>query len=382
MRTYPVEKRIEGGAALNGNGAAGFSAAAKYDDHNIKKDLGKFPIKKAAAMVVGVVLAIGAGMWLREWWTTGRFIETTDDAFVEADITTVSSKVPGFVVKIAVSDNEAVRAGDLLVVIEDRDYRARLAKAAATVDAQEAMLSRLDASAALQEAVISQARAKTQASRAEEARAKADQTRAKGLVGRRVISEQDFEQYDATAEKADAEDEAAAAALVAAERQLDVIRSQRREAEAALAQARASEDLAKLDLGYTEIRSPIDGVVGSKHVQIGDYATTGEQLMSVVPSSGLYVDANFKESQIAEMRPGQVASIEADVLKGVVFHGRVQSLAPATGAQFSLLPAENATGNFTKIVQRVPIRIRLEGEAAELGKLRPGLSVVARVDVR
>ena len=194
--------------------------------------------------------------------------------------------------------------------------------------------------------------------------------------------QQDFEQVDATAAKARAEDDAARAGLVAAERQLSVLETQKREAQAALAHAKAALELARLNVSYTEIRSPIDGVIGNRRAREGAYTTVGAQLMSIVPVSGLYVDANFKESQIARMHPGQPAIIEADVLRGVEFQGAVESLDPATGAQFSLLPAENATGNFTKIVQRVPVRIRLNGDAAELGKLRPGLSVVARVDHR
>jgi len=161
-----------------------------------------------------------------------------------------------------------------------------------------------------------------------------------------------------------------------------VIETQRRQTQAVLAHANAEVDLARLNLSYTEIRSPIDGVVGNRTARVGDYATVSAQLMSIVPSSGLYVVANFKESQIAHMQPGQKVDVEADVLKGTVFQGHVDSLAPGTGAQFSLLPAENATGNFTKIVQRVPIRIRLDPEGSTLGKLRPGLSVLASVDLR
>jgi membrane fusion protein (multidrug efflux system) len=329
-----------------------------------------------------LVALVAGGLWLREWWSVGRFFEATDDAFVGADITTIASKVPGFVVKVPVRDNQRVRAGDLLAVVDGRDYSAEFAKAEATVREQEATLANLDASTQLQAAIIDQARAKTASTAAERQRAEADGRRARNLVRRNVVSEQDFEQVDATAAKARADDDATKAALVAAERQLAVIETQKRQAQAALAQAKAALELARLNLSYTEIRSPIDGVIGNRRVRVGDYAMVGAQLMSIVPVSGLYVDANFKESQIAHMRPGQRAVIEADVLRGVRFQGTVESLAPATGAQFSLLPAENATGNFTKIVQRVPIRIRLEGEAGELGKLRPGLSVIASVDRR
>jgi membrane fusion protein (multidrug efflux system) len=331
---------------------------------------------------VGLIVLTAGGVWLREWWLVGRFIEATDDAFVGADITTIASKVPGFVTRVAVSDNQRVRADDLLVVIDDREYRAELAEAEATVQREEATLANLDASAQLQGALIDQARAKTASTAAERRRAETDGVRARDLAKQHVVSEQDFERADATAIAARAEDDAARAALLAAERQLAVIKTQKQQAQAALARAKAALELDRLNLSYTEIRSPIDGMVGNRHARVGDYATAGAQLMSIVPVSGLYVDANFKESQIGQMRSGQPAVIEADVLRGVKFHGRVESLSPATGAVFSLLPAENATGNFTKIVQRVPVRIRLEAEAAELGKLRPGLSVVASVDRR
>jgi membrane fusion protein, multidrug efflux system len=172
------------------------------------------------------------------------------------------------------------------------------------------------------------------------------------------------------------------AVLAATQRQLDVIDSQTQQGQAALAQAIADRDVAELNLSYTELRAPIDGTVGNRSARPGSYATVGAQLMSLVPSHGLWVDANFKESQLAQMSAGQSVSVEADVLPGRVFHGRVASLAPATGAVFSVLPAENATGNFTKIVQRVPVRILLEGDASALGQLRPGLSVVANVDMR
>jgi membrane fusion protein, multidrug efflux system len=342
----------------------------------------KSRIRRGILFAIALVALVAGGLRLHEWWSVGRFVEATDDAFVGADITTIASKVPGFVVKVAVRDNQHVRAGDLLAVIDDRDYRAELAKAEATVREQEATLANLDASAQLQAAVIDQARAKTASTAAERQRADADGVRARNLVKRNVVSEQDFEQVDATAAKARADDDAAKAALVAAQRQIVVIETEKRQAQAALAQARASLELARLNLTYTEIRSPINGVIGNRHARVGDYAIVGAQLMSIVPVSGLYVDANFKESQIAHMRPGQRAVVEADVLRGVKFFGTVESLAPATGAQFSLLPAENATGNFTKIVQRVPVRIHLEGDAGELGKLRPGLSVVASVDRR
>jgi len=333
-------------------------------------------------MSVGVLVLLIVGTLVTHWWFIGRFFESTDDAFVAADITTISSKAPGFIKTVTVVDNQRVHAGDLLATIDDRDYRAELAKADALVAEQQASLANLDALASLQAAAIDEARAKVASAAAETHRANDDADRARNLARRDVVSAQDFEQSSSTAEKARADTDSAKAALVAAQRQLAVIETQRRQTQAVLAHANAEVDLARLNLSYTEIRSPIDGVVGNRTARVGDYATVSAQLMSIVPSSGLYVVANFKESQIAHMQPGQKVDVEADVLKGTVFQGHVDSLAPGTGAQFSLLPAENATGNFTKIVQRVPIRIRLDPEGSTLGKLRPGLSVLASVDLR
>lgn len=309
-------------------------------------------------------------------------MEETDDAFVGGETTVIASRVPGFVVKLLVTDNQSVRAGDLLAQIDDRDYRAQLDRSDAIVETQESALKNLDAATQLQSALIEEARAHLEAADAEKRRADADEIRARNLANTRALSQQDVEKYDATAAKAAAEQRGSKAALLAAQRQIMVIATQREQAEAALAQARAERELARLNLGFTEIRSPIDGVVANRQARVGAYTTVGSQLLSIVPAKGLWVEANFKESQLARMRPGERAFIKADVLPGVEFEGRVVSLAPGTGAVFSLLPPENATGNFTKIVQRVPVRIRLEGAASELGQLRPGLSVVARVDQR
>ena len=319
---------------------------------------------------------------LQTWWLVGRFTDPPTTPLSRRDITTIAPKVRGFIKTVAVIDNQPVHVGDLLATIDDRDYRAELAKAEATVDEQTATLANLDALASLQAATIEQAHAKVDSATAENQRAKSDAERSRSLVGRKVVSTQDFELIDAAATKARADVAGANAALVAIERQMAVIETQKQQATAGLARAKAGVDLARLDLADTEIRSPIEGIVGNRRARIGDYATIGVQLMSIVPSAGLYVEANFKESQIAYMREGQPVFIEAEVLRDEKFTGKVVSLAPATGAKFSLLPAENATGNFTKIVQRVPVRIRLDGDASELGRLRPGLSVIASVDQR
>jgi membrane fusion protein, multidrug efflux system len=340
-------------------------------------------IAKRLGLIAALASLIAAGAWYGHgWWTVGRFIESTDDAYVGGEVTTIASKVAGFIDTIAVTDNQEVKAGDLLVKLDDRDYRAQLARAEANVAAQEAALANREAARRLQTAVVEQASAEIAATAAEATRTQYDLDRYRTLSAVRFASIQRFEQADADYKKAAAAERKAQAALQAAQRQLDVIDSEKRQIGAALEQAKAERDLAALNLGYTEIRSPIDGVIGNRSARVGAYATTGAQLLAIVPAHGLWVDANFKESQLAQMSVGQKVEITADVLPGRRIRGRIASLAPATGAQFSVIPPENATGNFTKIVQRVPVRIVLEDDAAELGTLRPGLSVVARVDER
>jgi membrane fusion protein (multidrug efflux system) len=341
------------------------------------------PSRKAVLLSAGTLIVILAlGVFGYRWWTVGRFLESTDDAYVGGDITVIAPKVSGFIAHVAVADNQTVRAGELLVKLDDRDYRAARARAIAAVAAQQATLTNLAATRHLQEAVIAQARAGISAADAEIERTREDQARYRHLQQLSAVSVQESQKADADYKDAIAAGVKARAALAASQRQLDVIDSQAQQAQAALAQARADNEVAELNLSYTELRAPMDGTVGNRSARQGAYATIGAQLMSLVPSRGLWVDANFKESQLARMKAGQRVTVEADVLPGRVFHGRVVSLAPATGAVFSVLPAENATGNFTKIVQRVPVRIQLDGDAAQLGQLRPGLSVVAKVDMR
>ena len=329
-----------------------------------------------------LLLTVGAAWYGHHWWTVGRFIESTDDAYVGGDVTIIAPKVAGLIAEVAVTDNQAVRAGDLLVKLDDRDYRAALVKAAAAVAGQQATLATLEANRRLQEAMIAQAQAELTATAAEIARTRFDVDRYRSLAHEQAASVQRFQQADADYQKALAGDAKARAALEAAQRRLDVIETQRQQTEAALAGAVADRDTAQLNLGYTELRAPIDGTVGNRSARAGAYASVGAQLIALVPAHGLWVDANFKESQLAHMRAGMPVTVAADVLPGELFHGRVASLAPATGAVFSVLPPENATGNFTKIVQRVPVRVTLDGDADALGRLRPGLSVTASVDQR
>ena len=331
---------------------------------------------------LGFVLLVAAAWYGHYWWTVGRFIESTDDAYVGGEVTVIAPKVAGLIAQVAVTDNQAVHAGDLLVKLDDRDYRAVLEKAAATVAGQTASLANLEATRRLQQAMIEQASAEITATEAEVERSRFDVIRYRQLASDQFASAQRLQQADAEYKKASAAVDKARAALAAARRKIEVIDTQEEQTRAALRQAVADRDLAQLNLGYTELRAPIDGAVGNRSAREGSYATIGAQLMSIVPARGLWVDANFKESQLTGMRPGLPASVEADVLPGQVFPGHLASLAPATGTQFSVLPPENATGNFTKIVQRVPVRILLDGDGSTLGRLRPGLSVTASVDER
>jgi membrane fusion protein (multidrug efflux system) len=343
----------------------------------------RVPSRKTLLIAVGTLITVVAlGTFGRQWWTVGRFIESTDDAYVGGDITVIAPKVGGFISRVAVGDNQTVHAGDLLVKLDDRDYLAARDRAIAAVAAQQAALVNLAATRHLQEAVIAQTQAGIAAADAEIERTREDQSRYRHLQQLSAVSLQESQKADADYKDAVAGGIKARAALVASQRQLDVIDSQTQQGRAALAQAQADREVAELNLSYTEVRAPMDGTVGNRSARPGAYATIGAQLMSLVPARGLWVDANFKESQLARMRAGQPVTVEADVLPGRVFHGQLVSLAPATGAVFSVLPAENATGNFTKIVQRVPVRIQLNGDAAVLGQLRPGLSVVAKVDMR
>jgi membrane fusion protein (multidrug efflux system) len=309
-------------------------------------------------------------------------MESTDDAYVGGDITEIAPKVSGFIARVAVTDNQIVHAGDLLVELDNRDYVAARSRAVAAVAAQQAAIANLSATRHLQEAVIAQARAGINSADAEIERSQEDQVRYQRLEKLSAVSLQESQKADADYKGAIASGARARAAFAASQRQLDVIDSQTQQAAAALAQAQADRDVADLNLSYTELRAPMDGTVGNRSARAGSYANIGAQLMSLVPARGLWVDANFKESQLAHMQAGQTVFVAADVLPGQVFRGRVASLAPATGAVFSVLPAENATGNFTKIVQRVPVRILLDGDGSALGQLRPGLSVIAKVDMR
>jgi membrane fusion protein (multidrug efflux system) len=331
--------------------------------------------------VLAIALA-GAATFGVRWWTEGRFLVSTDDAYIHADLTSLSAKVTGYVVAMPVSENQPVHAGDVIARIDPGDYQLALTAAQQAVDAQGATIERLEAQALAQQAAIDQAQAALDAAKVEQTRAQADYERYDRLASRSAGSRQQAEDALAARDKAVAAVAQAEAALAAARGQLDVLAAQKKEAEAALPGLQTKVAMAQRDLDDTEIRAPIDGVFGNKAVDLGALVQPGTRIGSVVPASALYIEANFKETQLAELKPGQHVTIEVDAASGAEVSGTVESFAPASGSVFSLLPPENATGNFTKIVQRVPVRIALDDGADLAAVLRPGLSAVVTVDIR
>ena len=330
----------------------------------------------------GLAALAGAAWFAQDWWTRGRFIETTDDAYVGGDVTAIAPHVAGFVETVEVTDNQRVSAGQVLLRLDPRDFTAALDLARASLAEKQSAVGGLDAQLSLQAAMIRQAEAEVRSAAARDAFAHEESERYAVLAGTVAGSRQQAQRTASARDDADATVIAAEAKRAAALAQLDVLRRQLAGARAAAAEAEAAERLAALNLGYTEIRSPIDGYVANRAARAGAYAAVGSYLLSVVPADALWVDANFKEDQLARLRPGQRATVVADVAPGRRIEGRVASLSPGTGAVFSVIPPENATGNFTKIVQRVPVRIALDNQVASLGALRPGLSVTVSIDTR
>jgi membrane fusion protein, multidrug efflux system len=332
-----------------------------------------------AAAVVLLVFGAGGGWY---WWTSWRFLQSTDDAYVQSDVSLISPKIEGYIKEVRVRDNEPVAAGQVLFVVDDRDFGAKLAQAEAAVVTAEASVATYATRLKLQQAMIDQAAASLRSAEADLSRAQLDYKRYTALATSDYASRQRYESADADARKADAALGKARAALVAEQSQLAVLESQKREEEAKLTQARAALQLAKNDLDNTVIRAPVAGIAGNRAGQTGQYVKPGTQLLSLVPLPRVFVTANFKETQLTRMRPGQPAEISVDAYPDQPLQGRVESFAPGSGAQFSLLPPDNATGNFTKIVQRVPVRIAVPADGPLARLLRPGLSVTVTVDTR
>ena len=331
-----------------------------------------------------IALAVlGFGAWYGyDYWTTGRFMVSTDDAYIGGDIAGISPKVSGYVAKVDVVANQHVKTGDPLVTLDDGDYTIARDQAQAAINTQKLTLQRMDAQIAGGRAGVMQAEAQKTAALAAQHNAQLVQQRASSLTAKAVGTQSDLDAANAALDQADAAVTTADAAIASANANVSVLEGQRAEAASTLKTDQLALDKANRDLSFTVLRAPYDGVVGNFAVQVGDYVSPGVKLMAVVPSSKLYIDANFKETQLARLVPGEKVLIHVDAEDNDPIVGTIQSLAPASGSVFSLLPAENATGNFTKVVQRVPVRIALPEDALASGKLRAGLSVVVDADTR
>src|SRR5262245_1902333 len=334
------------------------------------------------AGLVGIMLAAAGLSYGQYWVTRGRYLISTDDAYVGAKNATLSPKVSGYVAEVAVEDNAHVAAGDVIARIEDGDYQLAVTKARDQIGVQRATIDRLGRQTVAQQAAVDQAKAQLASAKAGATRAELELQRQKDLAARQINSRQALEQAQANAEQAVASVQAADAAIAAASANVDVLKAQQEEAKRTLEQNRTALAKAERDLSFTVIKAPFDGVIGNRAVQVGDYVQPTQRLASLVPMDAVYIDANFKETQLAALKPGQPVRISVDALPGQTLEGRVASLAPASGSIFSLLPPDNATGNFTKIVQRVPVRILLPAEVAEQAVLRPGMSVVVSVNTK
>ena len=332
----------------------------------------------AVALALGVAAAADFGYG---YLTTGRYLETTDDAYVQADSTIVSPKVSGYIAEVLVNDNQPVKAGQVLARIDERDFRTALDQARADVTASEAAVLNLDSQIALQHPVMEQESADIAAAEANLQFAQQEQARYDGLMKTGSGTLQRAQQSDAALREKIAQLQHGKSGLLAAQRKVDVLTSERAKAVAQLDRARAVEQQMALNLSYTTITAPVDGTVGARSLRVGQFVQAGTQLMALVPLDAVYVVANFKETQLTHVRDGQPVEIRIDTFHAIKLRGHVDSLSPASGLEFALLPPDNATGNFTKIVQRVPVKIVLDDHSLT-GLLRPGMSAEPTVDTK
>ncbi|MET4601484.1 membrane fusion protein (multidrug efflux system) [Bradyrhizobium sp. JR4.1] len=315
-------------------------------------------------------------------WVGNSAVQTTNDAYVRAELTRLASRVSGEVLTVGVTDFQRVKAGDLMIQIDPADYEAQVAQSEAAVAAAQAVLDNLANQIELQYATIAQAQAARLSAEAVEVEARQEQERQQSLSQTESGTRQRFEQAVAGYAKAQADVRASRAVIAAQQHQLEVLQGTRKQRAADLEATKATLASAKLKLGYTKISAPFDGVVGERQVQPGDYVNIGTNLINVVPLPKVYVIANYKETQLTHVAPGQPVEITVDSFPREKLRGRVERIAPATGAQVALLPPDNATGNFTKVVQRIPVRIQFDDNQPLLARLVPGMSVVTSIDTK
>jgi membrane fusion protein (multidrug efflux system) len=375
-------KSLAAGADISpGSEAAGSSAV----------DLGSIAPSKSSVRdthrltipLVALLAALGfAALATARWnvWIGGATFQSTDDAFIRAELTKLSSRIAGEVLTVAVKDFQHVKAGDLLVQVDPADYEAAVKQAEAAVDSAQAALDNLNNQTELQYATIAQVSAAEVSAEALEVAAQQEDERQRSLEATQAGTRQRLEQATAAYAKAQADVRGSRAVVAAQRHQFEVLEGTKKQRAADLSGAKATLAAAKLRLGYTRIVAPFDGVVGERQVQPGDYVNVGTNLVNVVPLPNVYVIANYKETQLTRVEPGQPVEIAVDSFPDERLRGTVERIAPASGSQFALLPPDNATGNFTKVVQRIPVRIGLDKGQTLLERLLPGMSVVARIN--
>jgi membrane fusion protein (multidrug efflux system) len=338
---------------------------------------------RTVLLTVVALAVLAAGAWYGHyWWVAGRFIESTDDAYVGAKTATLAAKVAGYVETVDVDDNAHLHAGDVIAKIDDGDYRLAVQTAKDNIATEQATIDRFDKQIAAQGAEIDAAKAELASAEAGKTMRELELKRQQALAARDYASQQALEQAQASSDQAVAAVQGAKARVTSAAANSDVLKAQKNEAAHTLMQLQTALARAERDLSFTTIRAPFDGVLGNRAIEAGDYVQPGQRLASLVPLGAVYIDANFKETQLGGLKRGQKASVSVDALPGRSIEGTVVSVAPASGSVFSLLPPDNATGNFTKIVQRVPVRIEVPVAVAEQEVLRPGMSVVVDINTK
>jgi membrane fusion protein, multidrug efflux system len=333
------------------------------------------------ALTAGLSLIL-VGLYGDYWWNTGRFLVTTDDAYVNAHSTLIAPQVSGFIIAVPVNDNQRVHAGQLLAKIDPRLYQAALDQARANVAAAQASIATLQQQIEQQQLTVTQDRQQVASDQAAQVYAQQNFVRYTILARDSWGTVQNAQQATADIREKTAALQRDTTGVAAAQKQIAVYQAQLAQAKAMLAQQQAAEEQAELNLGYTTIVAPFDGTLGVRTVTVGQYVEPGAQLMAVVPLRQVYITANEKETDLTDVRPGQPVTIDVDTFPGVTVHGYVESLPPASGEQFALLPPDNATGNFTKIVQRLPVKIAIDKNDPLLGTLRPGMSVEPTIDTK
>jgi membrane fusion protein (multidrug efflux system) len=378
--TNPAELKVERQLTLTE--AMLLPAAFREPAQQHRRAPRRFHPRLLLMLGIAVLLIASTGTYGRYYWTVERFLVSTDDAYVEADSTIVAPQVSGYLSAVLVADNQQVKAGQTLAKIDDRDYVAALDQAKADVATAQADIENGTAALQQQQAVIAQARATVAVDQANLTYAEQENARYADLANRGSGSVQMAQQALSKLDTARATLTRDTAAVTAAEQQVAILQAQLAKANAALQHNQAVQEQAQLNLGFTNIVAPIDGVVGNRSLRIGQFVQAGTQLMAVVPLAAVYVVANFEEIQLADIRAGQPVDIVVDTYSGTTIKGHVDSIAPTSGQEFTLLPPDNATGNFTKIVQRIPVKIAIDTNDPLRGELRPGMSVTPTIDTR